>query len=109
MKIVKVLGTGCPNCVNTEKVVAKAAEELNLTIQLLKVTDIQAIMAYDILSTPAVVINEKVVIKGRVPNISEMKELLKDEACCCDSDESSDCCSSSKSSNSCCDTDTNCC
>lgn len=109
MKIIKILGTGCPNCTTTEKVVSEVINELKIEAKIIKVTDIQEIMAYDIMSTPAVVIDEKVIIKGRVPSASEIKELLKDEACCSDSDTS--CCDSdaTSASNSCCDPSSNCC
>ena len=92
MKTIKILGTGCPNCATTEKVVTEVVRELNLEAKIIKVTDIQEIMMYDIMSTPAVVIDEKVVVKGRIPSASEMKELLlKDEACCSSSDDSACC------------------
>lgn len=90
MKTIKILGTGCPNCKRTETVVKTVTEELNLDINIIKVEDIQDIMAYDIMSTPAVVIDEKVVIKGRVPSFDEMKKILEEgENCCTDID---DCC-----------------
>jgi len=99
MKTIKILGTGCPNCVTTEKIVTEVVKELNLNVKIVKITDIQEIMMYDIMSTPALVIDEKVVIKGRIPSTSEIKELLKEEACC-----------STSSEESCCDTtNTNCC
>ncbi len=116
MKTIKILGTGCPNCVTTEKIVAEVVKELKIEAKIIKVTDIQEIMAYDIMSTPAVVIDEKIVVKGRVPSASEMKELLTEEACC--SDTNSDCCttndsccepSSEKTSDPCCDPSSNCC
>lgn len=98
MKIIKILGTGCPSCLNTEKVVIEVVKDLNIDAQIIKVTDIQEIMAYDILSTPAVVINDKVVFKGKVPTKEEVKNLLKEEPCCepgdscCDSSDNSTCC-----------------
>jgi len=76
MKIIKILGTGCPNCLSTEKIVASALEESNTDAAIVKVTDIKEIMAYDILRTPAVVIDEKVVIKGKVPTKAEVKTFL---------------------------------
>jgi len=95
MKTIKILGTGCPNCKTTEKIVIKAIEELNLEANIVKVEDIQDIMAYDIMSTPAVVIDEKVVIKGRVPKIEEIKALLQnvneDKCCSTDNDFVGDC------------------
>lgn len=104
MKTIKILGTGCPNCKRTEAVVQKAVTDLNIQAEIIKVEDIQDIMAYDIMSTPAVVINEKIVVKGRVPSIEEIKKLLEDdESCCSDTDQS--CCEPKEeetSSGSCC-------
>ena len=75
MKI-KVLGTGCTRCKSLEKVIIKAVEELNLDATVEKVEDIQKIMEYAVMRTPALVINEKVVLSGQVPKITELKELL---------------------------------
>ncbi len=100
-KIIKILGTGCPNCKRTEAVVKTVIEELKSDATLIKIEDIQDIMAYDVMSTPAVVIDEKVVIKGRVPNFDEIKELLKvDDSCCSNTDNS--CCEPNDSKDSCC-------
>ena len=93
MQTIKILGTGCPNCNRTEAVVKTVLEELNCNATITKVEDIQKIMKYDVMSTPAVVIDEKVVIKGRVPSFEEMKDILKAHGCtdtntaCCESDE----------------------
>jgi len=104
MKIIKILGTGCPNCKRTEAVVKKVVEDLNIQAEIIKVEDIQDIMAYDIMSTPAVVIDEKIVVKGRVPSFDEIKQLLNgEESCCSDTDQS--CCEPKEeetSSGSCC-------
>jgi small redox-active disulfide protein 2 len=105
MKIIKVLGTGCPSCVSAEKVVADVVNELNIEAKIIKVTEIMDIMQYDVMITPAIVIDEKVVIKGRVPSKDEIQALLIDNfansACC--SDESSDsCCSSDDKATGCC-------
>jgi small redox-active disulfide protein 2 len=106
MKTVKILGTGCPNCKRTEAVIKTVVDELGLTdINIQKVEDIEDIMAYDIMSTPAVVINEKVVIKGRVPSFDEMKQLLKEEDACCSSDDDSCCEPNDDSDSSCCGSD----
>ena len=76
MKTIKILGTGCPSCVNTEKIVRAAVEETGTDAVIVKVTDIQEIMTYDILVTPAIVIDEKVVFKGKVPTKGEVKAYL---------------------------------
>ncbi len=74
--IIKILGTGCPNCKRTEAIVKEALAELKIEATIEKVENILEIMKYDIMSTPAVVIDEVVKIKGRVPSIQEIKNLL---------------------------------
>ena len=77
MKSVKILGTGCPKCKRTAENVETAIMETKLRdIEVEKVENILEIMEYDVLTTPAVVIDDKVIIKGRVPTVMEMKELL---------------------------------
>lgn len=106
MKLIKVLGTGCPSCVSTEKVVAEVVKELNVDAKIIKVSEIMDIMMYNVMSTPAIVIDEKVVFKGRVPSKEEVKALLVDNfannACCSDEDIASGCCSSEDIESGCC-------
>ena len=73
---IKVLGTGCARCKSLEKITRKAVEELSLDATVEKVEDIQKIMEYAVMRTPALVIDEKVVISGQVPKFAEMKDLL---------------------------------
>ncbi len=73
---IKVLGTGCVKCKSLEKITRKAVDELNLEATVEKVEDIQKIMEYAVMRTPAIVINEKVVMSGQVPKVSQMKDLL---------------------------------
>ena len=73
---IKVLGTGCARCKSLEKVTSKAVEELSLDATVVKVEDIQKIMEYAVMRTPALVIDEKVVLSGQVPKINELKEIL---------------------------------
>lgn len=73
---IKVLGTGCAKCKSLEKVTRKALEELNLDATVEKVEDIQEIMEYAVMRTPALVIDEKVVMSGQLPKVTEMKKLL---------------------------------
>ena len=73
---IKVLGTGCAKCKSLEKITRKAVEELSLDASVEKVEDIQKIMEYAVMRTPALVINEKVVMSGQVPKVAELKELL---------------------------------
>jgi small redox-active disulfide protein 2 len=74
---IKVLGTGCSNCKNLEKVTVNALAEMNISANLEKVEDIQTIMAYGVMRTPALVIDGKVVLSGRVPNVKEVKEIIE--------------------------------
>ena len=73
---IKVLGTGCAKCKSLEKVTRKAVDELNLDATVTKVEDIQKIMEYSVMRTPALVIDETVVLSGQLPKIAELKELL---------------------------------
>jgi small redox-active disulfide protein 2 len=73
---IKVLGTGCAKCKSLEKVTRKAIEELKLEATVEKVEDIQKIMEYAVMRTPALVINDKVVLTGQVPKVAVLKELL---------------------------------
>jgi len=75
MKI-KVLGTGCPRCRALERAVFNACAELDLAADISKEEDIMKIMEYGILHTPALVINEKVVVSGKIPGSGELKEIL---------------------------------
>lgn len=73
---IKILGTGCSNCKTLEKTVNIAIDELKISAKVEKVEDIQKIMGYGIMRTPGLVINEKVVLSGRVPSVSETKEII---------------------------------
>ena len=76
MKTIKILGTGCNKCRQTEAVVFEAINKFSIDAEVIKVEDIQEIIKYQILSTPAIVINEEVKIKGKVPSLEEMREAL---------------------------------
>jgi len=73
---IKILGTGCPNCITLEKRVQRVVVENKIQANITKVDDIMDIMKYDIISTPGLVVNEKVISKGRVPSEKEITELL---------------------------------
>lgn len=74
--IVKVLGPGCRNCVNLERVTRQAIDELALDATVEKVTDYSTIVGYGVMSTPALVVDENLVISGRVPSVAEVRQLL---------------------------------
>ncbi len=73
---IKILGTGCSKCKTTYAVIEKVINENNIAATLTKVEDIMEIMNYNILTTPAVVVDGEVKIKGYVPSVREIKELL---------------------------------
>ncbi len=74
--VIKVLGTGCTRCKILEKSTRDAVSEMGIEAVVTKVEDIAMIINYGIMQTPALVINEKVVLKGRVPSVAEIKELI---------------------------------
>ncbi len=76
MLTIKVLGPGCNNCKNVESAARKAVANLAIEAEVIKVTDYADIMKYKILSTPGLVINEKVVSAGRVPSEAEITTFL---------------------------------
>lgn len=76
-KVIKVLGTGCTKCKMMLETVNNVVSENNIDATIEKVEDIMEIMEYNVLSTPVLVIDEVITIKGRVPSKDEMIELLK--------------------------------
>lgn len=76
MTTVKILGSGCANCRKLEAVAREAAASAGVQAEFVKVNDMQSIMAYDILSTPGLVIDEKVVASGRIPTQAEIRQWL---------------------------------
>lgn len=77
MKTIKILGTGCPKCKQTVSVVEDVVQENHIDANIEKIEDIMEIMNYDVMATPALVINDEITIKGRVPTKAEVLELLK--------------------------------
>ncbi|MGQ1891407.1 thioredoxin family protein [Thermophagus sp. OGC60D27] len=73
---IKVLGTGCPKCKTLEKLTRDAVEELGINAQITKVEDIMEIMKYNVMKTPALVVDGKVVVKGSIPSYDALKKLL---------------------------------
>lgn len=76
MKI-KILGPGCKNCHNLEKVTKEALSEPGLEAEVEEVTDFERIGSYGIMRTPGLVVDEQVVLSGRVPKKKEVVDLLR--------------------------------
>jgi len=73
---IKILGTGCSKCAKLEKVTREVVSEMSIDATVTKVEDIMDIMAFGVMTTPALVVDGKVVLKGRVPSADEVKQLL---------------------------------
>ncbi len=78
MKI-EILGPGCPKCHNTEENVKKALSELNKTAEVVKVSDINDIIEKDVIQTPALIINGKITIQGKIPTVEQIKQFIQKE------------------------------
>ncbi|MFO7676918.1 MAG: thioredoxin family protein [Thermoplasmatota archaeon] len=76
MKI-EILGTGCPKCKATEKIVRKAVEELGINAEIVKVEDLEEIISRGVMMTPAIVIDGEVKIVGKVPSTDEIKKIIQ--------------------------------
>ena len=75
--IIKVLGSGCANCKNVKVLAAEVIDELNAEAVVEEVTDMQAIMSYGVMSTPGIVIDEKLVGSGGVPTKQQMRQIVQ--------------------------------
>jgi small redox-active disulfide protein 2 len=73
---IKVLGTGCAKCKTLEKVTREAVEKTGLNATITKVEDIVEIMQFGVMTTPALVVNGEIVLKGKVPSVDELSKLL---------------------------------
>lgn len=76
-KGIKILGSGCAKCIELEKAVQKAVTELGLNFEVDHVTDFAQIASYGVMSTPALVVDGKVVSYGKVLSVEEAKEILR--------------------------------
>ena len=74
--LIQILGMGCAKCRKLEERTRQVAEELNLDVQFEKVNDLQQIMAFGVMTTPALVVDGMVKVAGRVPMVEEIKKLL---------------------------------
>jgi small redox-active disulfide protein 2 len=74
---VKILGPGCPNCKRLEAVARQAVEATGVQAEFIKVTDYADILSYQVLSTPGLVIDEKLYSAGRIPSLDEIRAWLE--------------------------------
>jgi small redox-active disulfide protein 2 len=75
-KIIKVLGPGCSKCKTTYNNVLEAVKQLGIQADITKIEDIEEMMKYNVLSTPVLMIDEEALVKGRIADVKEIKELL---------------------------------
>ncbi len=75
-KVIKILGTGCPKCQSMTGVVKDVVSENNIDASIEKVEDIMEIIKFNVMTTPALVIDDVITVKGRVPSKDEVKALL---------------------------------
>lgn len=73
---IKILGTGCPKCKSLERMTREVVEELKIDAVVSKEEDILKIMSYGVMSTPGLVVDEKVVLSGRLPSKNEIIKLI---------------------------------
>ncbi len=77
MKKVQILGTGCPKCKKLAEVAEKAVQELNLECELVKITDINEILNFGVMMTPALAVDGNVKVVGKVPSVEEIKKIIQ--------------------------------
>ncbi len=79
MKLLQVLGTGCPKCRKLEELTRQAASEINLECEVLKISEISAIMSMGVMITPALAVDGVVKVSGRVPSLDELKRIIQSD------------------------------
>lgn len=77
--IIKILGTGCSKCDRLEKETVKALDDLGAEADVQKISKMNEIMEYDVMITPALVINDKVKAAGKIPKAEELRKLIQEE------------------------------
>ncbi len=73
---IKILGSGCPKCKRLEQATMDVVEAANISANIVKEEDVMAIMSYGVVRTPALVINDNVVISGRLPSVDELRDII---------------------------------
>ena len=75
---IKLLGTGCPNCLKLENNTNEAIKELEKSFTINKITKIEEIMGYGVMNLPAIIVDNKIICSGRVPDVEEIKQMLEE-------------------------------
>jgi len=76
MKTIQILGTGCPKCKKLAEVAETAAKAAGIDYQIEKITDINVIVGFRVMATPAMAVDGEVKVSGRVPSLDELKVML---------------------------------
>ena len=76
MRKIQILGTGCPKCRKLEQAAREAADELDIEYELNKVEDMNEIISFGVMMTPALVVDDVVKVSGKIPNMNELKEMI---------------------------------
>lgn len=76
MKKIQILGTGCPKCKKLFEETEKTVKEMNISYEIEKVTDIEKILTFGVMSTPALVVDGVVKVAGKIPSVSDLKKFL---------------------------------
>jgi small redox-active disulfide protein 2 len=79
MKKIQILGPGCPNCRKLAEATENVAREMELNYELEKVTDINRIISFGVLAPPALVLDGRVLVSGRVPSLDEIRNMLGED------------------------------
>jgi small redox-active disulfide protein 2 len=77
MRKIQILGTGCPKCKKLTEHAEAAARELGWNFEIIKVTDMDEILSFGVMMTPALVVDGEVKLTGRVPSVEELKKIMK--------------------------------
>ncbi len=79
MKKLQILGTGCPRCQKLAEITEEAAKSLGIEYELEKVTDVNEIMGFGVMMTPALAVDGTVKVAGKIPSVGDVKKLIHDE------------------------------
>jgi len=76
---IEILGPGCPRCANVEANVKKALLELKKEAEIVKITDINTMIEKGVIQTPALIVNGKIIVQGKIPTVEQIKEIIQEK------------------------------